>query len=195
MRLLERPRVPGPDAAAAARSRGDRDQQGQALRRAARDGPRAAVPHRRAATTCSRAAGSTSTAARSGSATTPTASSSGIGSIQVTEPEEAYAWAYLNPGDLELHGRRAPAGTEPRVHAPLPRRRAAQGRAATSGSSTSWGTSPSRASPATSTAAGSSTTSGRGRSPSRRCASSRAHGRAARTACSPSTCARTGPAR
>jgi carbamoyl-phosphate synthase large subunit len=25
-------------------------------------------------------------------------SSSGIGSIQVTEPEEAYAWAYLNPG-------------------------------------------------------------------------------------------------
>jgi carbamoyl-phosphate synthase large subunit len=26
------------------------------------------------------------------------ASSSGIGSIQVTEPEEAYAWAYLNPG-------------------------------------------------------------------------------------------------
>jgi carbamoyl-phosphate synthase large subunit len=26
------------------------------------------------------------------------ASSSGIGSIQVSEPEEAYAWAYLNPG-------------------------------------------------------------------------------------------------
>ena len=26
------------------------------------------------------------------------ASSSGIGSLQVTEPEEAYAWAYLNPG-------------------------------------------------------------------------------------------------
>ena len=26
------------------------------------------------------------------------ASSSGIGAIQVTEPEEAYAWAYLNPG-------------------------------------------------------------------------------------------------
>src|SRR5581483_8805267 len=25
------------------------------------------------------------------------ASSSGVGSIQVTEPEEAYAWAYLNP--------------------------------------------------------------------------------------------------
>src|SRR5204862_411640 len=25
-------------------------------------------------------------------------SSSGIGSIQVTEPEEAHAWAYLNPG-------------------------------------------------------------------------------------------------
>ena len=55
------------------------------------------------------------------------ASSSGIGSMQVTEPEEAYAWAYLNPGNLELHGRRAPARTEHRLLAPLSRGRAAQG--------------------------------------------------------------------